>query len=78
MPLQTGEFHRFPVFQWRLTNTFELVIENDGRPGFWPRFRTEAPALKGPLAISKINAFHTKIFQSHTRFYNDLQIGCPI
>ncbi len=46
MPLQTGEFHRFPVFQWRLTNTFEQGVENDGRPGFWPRFRTEAPALK--------------------------------
>ena len=35
-------------------------------------------ALKGPRGISEINGLHAKTFQSHTRFYNDLQIGCPI
>jgi len=35
-------------------------------------------ALKGPNGIRKINALRIEIFQSDTRFYNDLQIGCPI
>ena len=35
-------------------------------------------ALKGPQAISKINALDAETFQSDTWFYNDLQIGCPI
>lgn len=36
------------------------------------------PALKGPQAISKINALRVEIFHFDTRFYNGLQLGCPI
>jgi len=38
MPLQTGEFHRLLVFQWRLTNTFELGVENDASAVTLTRF----------------------------------------
>ncbi len=41
-------------------------------------FEARLFALKGPLATSKIKYLHAETFQSATRFYNGLQIGCPI
>ncbi len=52
----------------------EVIDRVVSRLGFEPR----TLALKGPLGTSKINLLRDETFQSDTRFYNGLQIGCPI